>query len=170
MLSLNVATQVDIVQLREIFLSAFAEDETYRPNCIDDGSPPGLDTIEKHEEWLNLKTYLKCSMNGELVGSCILQMDGENGVIIGLFVRQQYMNSGIGSWIIDKIQRMFHHISIWTLETPDYAIRNHYFYKKNGFILMQITQEEPSLGFGFHKYMKETNNVIEADAKGCSDE
>ena len=156
MLSLNVATQIDIVQLRDLAVSAFAEDETYRPDGIDDGDPPGLDTIEKHEGWLNSKTYLKCTKNGDLVGSCILQIDGENGVLFGLHVGQQHMNTGIGSWIINKIQRMFPQVSTWTLETPDYATRNHHFYKKNGFTLMQITPKDPSIGFGFHKYTKRT--------------
>ncbi len=170
MLSLNVATLKDIVQLRDIAVSAFAEDKTYRADVIDGGAPPGLDTIEKHEGWLNTKTYLKCTKNGDLVGSCILQIDGKNGVVFGLNVGQQHMNSGIGSWIIHEIQRMFPQISIWTLDTPDYATRNHHFYKKNGFTLMQLTPKDSSLGFGFHQYTKIAQPVNSEDAKsGAAD-
>ena len=166
MLSLNFATQIDLVQLRDIAMSAFAEDEIYRPDGIYEGDPPGLDTIEKHEEWLNSKTYLKCSKNGDIVGSCILQIDGENGEIFGLHVGQQHMNSGIGSWIINEIQRMFPQISTWTLTTPDYATRNHHFYIKNGFTLNQITPKDPSLGFGFYKYTKRAQQSAFSRRKG----
>ena len=76
------------------------------------------------------------------------------------------MNSGIGSWIINEIQRMFPQISIWSLETPDYATRNHHFYKKNGFTLIQITPKDASLGFGFHKYIKSAQPLNSAYAKG----
>ncbi|MBT8374098.1 MAG: GNAT family N-acetyltransferase, partial [Deltaproteobacteria bacterium] len=107
---------------------------------------------EKHEQWLNSKTYLKCTKDGSLVGSCILDIHDDKGVIVGLHVGPHYMNTGIGSWVLNEIQRLFPKVSIWTLETPDYATRNHHFYEKNQFILKKITSPEPSLGFGFYKY------------------
>lgn len=152
MLSLTVANQSDIIQLRDLAVNAFDEDKKYRPSNIDGGEPPGIETTEKHEEWLNSKTYLKCTMNGNLVGSCILDIQEDKGVIGGLHVGSHYMNTGIGSWIINEIERMFPNVSTWSLETPDYATRNHHFYEKNQFILKNITSPEPSLGFGFYNY------------------
>ncbi len=156
MLLLKEATKIDIVQLRDLAVNAFDEDKSYRPNGKDDGDPPGLGDIQKHEEWLNSKTYLKCIKNEELVGSCILKINDTIGEIFGIHVGQQHMNSNIGSWIINEIQRLFPQVSTWTLQTPDYATRNHHFYEKNDFRLTQVTPKEPSLGFGFFKYSKST--------------
>jgi len=158
--SLMNATLPDLVHLRDIAVNAFAEDEIYRPDSINHGDPPGIDSIEKHEEWLHSKIYLKCIKNGNIVGSCILLIDGENGTLFGLHIGQQHMNKGIGSWIIHEIERVFPQVSTWTLETPDYATRNHHFYKKNGFTLQLITPKDPSLGFGFHKYTKKPNKSV----------
>ena len=154
MFSLTLATQIDIAHLRDLSVNAFAEDRTHRPQSINGGDPPGIETIEKHEEWLYSKTYLKCTMNGNIVGSCILQIEGEKGLLFGLHVNKQHMNKGIGSWIISEMQQMFPQVSTWSLETPDYASRNHHFYQKNGFKLTQITPKDVSLGFGFHRYTK----------------
>jgi GNAT superfamily N-acetyltransferase len=133
-------------------VNAFAEDKIYRPSGIDDGGPPGIKTTEKHEQWLNSETYLKCTKDDILVGSCILDINEDMGVIGGLHVEPHFMNSGIGSWIINEILRMYPKVSPWSLETPDYATRNHHFYEKNQFVLKEITPPEPSLGFGFYKY------------------
>jgi N-acetylglutamate synthase-like GNAT family acetyltransferase len=154
MLSLHIATHMDIVELRDLAVDAFAEDAIYRPDGIEDSDPPGLADIYEHEKWLQSKTYLVCTMNHNIVGSCILDMKNETATIFGLHVRQQQMNRGVGSWILDEIQRMFPQVSIWALETPDYATRNHYFYQKNGFALVEVTPKDPSIGFGFHKYAK----------------
>jgi len=154
MLSLTAANPSDIIPLRDLAVNAFAEDKKYRPSGIDDGEPPGIETTRKHEEWLNSKTYLKCTKNDILVGSCILDIHDNKGVIDGLHVEPLYMNTGIGSWILNEIQRLFPKVYIWTLQTPDYSTRNHHFYKKNQFILKNKTSPEPSLGFGFYKYEK----------------
>lgn len=154
MLSLTFASQADIVQLRDLALNAFAEDKRYRPDGVTHGTPPGMGTLQKHEEWLHSHTYLKCTRHGDLVGSCILKIDGDRGEIFGLHVAWQHMNTGIGTWILHEIRRMFPLVSVWRLQTPDYATRNHHFYQKNGFTLTAITPKEPSLGFGFHHYQR----------------
>ena len=149
-----MATKNDLTDLRDLSVNAFDEDKSYRPPSINGGDPPGIETIEKHEEWLYSNTYLKCTVNGNIVGSCILHIEGQKGLLFGLNVNKQHMNKGIGSWIISEIQKKFPQVSTWSLETPDYATRNHHFYKKNGFKLEQIKPIDPSLGFGFHKYTK----------------
>jgi hypothetical protein len=149
-----MANLSDIVSLRDLAVNAYAEDKKYRPSGIDDGEPPGIKTTQKHKEWLNSKIYLKCTKDDILVGSCILDIREDKGVVDGLHVEPLYMNTGIGSWILNEIQRMFPKAHIWTLQTPDYSTRNHHFYKKNQFILKNKTSPEPALGFGFFKYEK----------------
>jgi GNAT superfamily N-acetyltransferase len=162
MLTLSKANRSDIVPLRDLAVNAFDEDKIYRPNNIEDGEPPGIGSVEKHEQWLNSKIYLKCTQNDMLVGSCILDIIEDRGVIGGLHVAPDVMNSGIGSWIINKILGMYPNVSTWTLETPDYAIRNHHFYEKNQFVLKEITPLEPSLGFGFYKYERTVPQSIKS--------
>ena len=154
MLLLNIADKKDLVQLGDLAVNAFSDDELYRPDGISCGHPPRLDDLKKHEEWLDTKTYLKCTKGRQIVGSCILFIEGLEGTLFGLNVGRQYMNMGIGSWIINKLQHMYPQVKIWTLETPDYATRNHHFYEKNGFKLIEITEKEQKIGFGFHKYIK----------------
>ncbi|MFM2483829.1 GNAT family N-acetyltransferase [Celerinatantimonas yamalensis] len=154
MLLLELVNPLDVAELRDLAVNAFMEDRRYRPDDVKDGNPPRLDDIQKHQEWLLLYTYLKCTMNGRLVGSCILKLTDQQGEIIGIHVQQHQMNTGVGSWMINELAQLFPQVSTWTLETPDYATRNHHFYEKNGFTCIQVIPKVLSLGFGFYKYSK----------------
>lgn len=157
MLSLTIASQNDIVKLRDLAIDAFSEDKIHRPESILHGDPPGLSNLEKHQGWLESSTYLKCTMNEKIVGSCILEFESDVGTLFGLHVGSQSMNKGIGSWVIAEIVRMYPLISLWSVQTPDYATRNHYFYRKNGFYLFEKTPIDPSVGLGFFKFIKRPN-------------
>ncbi len=65
------------------------------------------------------------------------------------------LHTGMGLWP---------KVAFWTLETPDYAIRNHHFYEKNGFLKVGHTAVVPKIGFGFVQYEKRTQHDARADA------
>ncbi len=154
MLTLSKTTESDLPQLRDLSISSFADDEKYKPVGAISGGPPGHDSLQKHGIWLSSMNYYKCTKAGELVGSCILDIHGNLGVVHGIHVKQEFMGKGIGSWILSEVQRVYPRLCVWELETPDYAIRNHRFYEKNGFSLVEITPKESAIGFGFYKYRK----------------
>lgn len=160
---MSKAIESDLPQLRDLAVLAFTDDEHYKPVGAFPGGPPGHDSIQKHREWLNSMDYYKCIQDGELVGSCILNIHEDCGTIHGIHVKKGYMGGGIGSWILSESQRMNPQVCIWILETPDYAERNHRFYEKNGFTLSEVTPKNPALGFGFYKYRKSVQHVVQPE-------
>jgi GNAT superfamily N-acetyltransferase len=154
MIALSKATESDLSQLRELAVLAFADDEQYKPVGALPGGPPSHDSIQKHREWLNSMDYHKCTQDGEIIGSCILDIHLDRGTIHGIHVKPESMGKGIGSWILSEAQRIYPQVCSWILETPDYAKRNHLFYEKNGFTLSGVTPIDTALGFGFYIYKK----------------
>ena len=156
--SISRAISSDAPVLRNIAVSAFVNDEQYKPYKAKSGGPPGHDSIQKHKEWIRIYDYFKCEKGGKIVAGCIVKRKGRYGEIFGLFVDADYMGQGIGSDLIQYILSTHTDIELWSLETPDYSIRNHLFYERNGFILVEKTDVEPALGFGFHKYKMKVGN------------
>ena len=155
MRTFGLATKSDLVELVNVSKSAFMDDERFKPPGATAGGPPGHDQIERHQEWLDTLLYYKCEENGSIVGSCTIEINGNEGKIHGLNVVSESMGKGIGSYMMSEIQSMMPNVTKWTLITPDYATRNHHFYEKNGFVLKQKGDVEPDLGFGFYTYEKD---------------
>ena len=138
--------------------SAFIDDERFKPQEARVGGPPGHDNIEKHRKWLDSLIYFKCEDNGSILGTCTVEVNGNEAKINGIQVVTESMGQGIGSHMLREIQSKMPNVTKWTLRTPDYATRNHHFYEKNGFILKKKGAVEPDLGFGFYKYEKDAQH------------
>jgi ribosomal protein S18 acetylase RimI-like enzyme len=115
---LSKASEYDLQQLRDLAVSAFTDDEYYKPVDALSGGPPGHDNIQKHRKWLESMNYHKCTQDGEIVGSCILSIHVEGrGTIHGIHVKPESMCKGIGSWILSESQRIYPQVCSWKLET-----------------------------------------------------
>ena len=159
MLSMSKAILADAPVLRNIAISAFTDDEQYKPSWAKTGGPPEHDSIQKHKEWMQIHDYIKCEKEGEIVAGCIVKHKGKHGEIFGLFVKSDSMRQGIGSHLLQYVLSTNPKIERWSLETPDYSTRNHTFYEHNGFILVEKTDVEAALGFGFYKYEQQSNHI-----------
>ena len=154
MRTFGLASISDLKELVKVAKSAFIDDERFKPREAIAGGPPGHDQIERHREWLDSLLYYKCEEHGSIVGTCTVEINGDDAKIHGIHVVSESMDQGIGSYMLREIQAGMPNITKWTLITPDYAIRNQHFYEINGFALKQRGDVEPDLGFGFYTYEK----------------
>ena len=154
MRTFELASISDLAELVNVAKSAFMDDERFKPREAIVGGPPGHDKMERHREWLDTLIYYKCEDHGAIVGTCTVEVSGHEAKIHGVHVVSEFMGQGIGSYMLFAMRSMMPHVTKWTLITPDYATRNHYFYEKNGFRLKQRGEVEPDLGFGFYTYEK----------------
>lgn len=168
-IALAIINQEDIPAVAALAGSAFKDDAVYLPELPRGSHPVVYDDVAKHAEWMRDKVYYKCTKDDALIGSLILEFQNEHASIFGLHVDPQFMNQGIGSWILRTGMGLWPNVSLWSLETPDYAVRNHSFYEKNGFWKVSQSVARPEVGFGFIRYEKHTQQGNAADAYGATD-
>lgn len=86
---------------------------------------------------LNRITF-KIMCNDEIVGDIIVRDNHDSTYFLGgLCVIPEYENKGIGQEAIKFIESEFSNATVWTLETPADKTRNHYFYKKFGYKIVE---------------------------------
>jgi GNAT superfamily N-acetyltransferase len=151
---IEMAVVTDAEALRRVALSAFAVDETFKPEGAVAGGPPGSDSQAQQREWIRRWDYYKCCLGEKIVGGCIIKPHHESLELFGLFVDGAHMRAGIGTRMLNAVMTRYPAALPWTLLTPDYATGNHRFYESLGFHLHHRSPVEPDLGFGFHHYRR----------------
>ena len=152
MLSIQKAWESDAESLRLAAISAFMNDERFKPANAISGGPPGHDTVESHVYWIKRHDYFKCVVGGKIVGGCIVKKHRSHFELFGIFLDSGYIGRGIGSKFLQDVMKQYPAEALWILETPDYATRNQRFYERNGFVLTEKSAIDPKLGFGFIVY------------------
>ncbi|GFP75326.1 GNAT family N-acetyltransferase [Clostridium fungisolvens] len=80
-----------------------------------------------------IKSY-KIFSDEKVVGNISVRENNDNTCYIGcLCVIPSYENRGIGQHAIRFVEKEFSNVTVWSLETPADKERNHYFYKKLGY-------------------------------------
>jgi GNAT superfamily N-acetyltransferase len=130
------ATEVDIPKLTEVMTRAF-DDDTRKHLGKPKGGPDGYDTGDFFRKWMLSYTEskgFKILVNGKIVGGFIVWVfEHGNNKLGTIFVDPDMQNQGVGSQAMHFIFTTFLDAKSWTLETPSWAVKNHYFYEKNGF-------------------------------------
>ncbi|MBW9157781.1 GNAT family N-acetyltransferase [Clostridium tagluense] len=86
---------------------------------------------------LNRIVY-KIICNNQIIGNISVRDNYDNTYYLGcLCVIPEYENKGIGQEAIRFIESEFPNATVWTLETPSDKKRNHYFYKKAGYTIIE---------------------------------
>jgi GNAT superfamily N-acetyltransferase len=137
------ATEDDIPELTEVMTRAFDDAQKHlgKPN----GGPDGYDTGDFFRKWMlsyRESVGYKVLVDGKIVGGFIVWLlrHGKNNLGT-IFVDPDYQDQGVGSQAMRFIFTTFRDATSWTLETPSWALKNHYFYEKNGF---QKVREKPT--------------------------
>ncbi len=102
------------------------------------GECPGYNISKEHmtTSILNRISY-KIICNNEVVGNISIRDNHDNTYYLGcLCVISDYENRGIGQKGIKFIESEFPNATVWTLRTPADKERNHYFYKKMGYTII----------------------------------
>jgi GNAT superfamily N-acetyltransferase len=91
---------------------------------------------------------------GQIIGGIVVFDYGEGHYHLDLiFIDPDYHNRGIGTQAMHFIQRTYPTAKKWSLDTPLYAVRNHHFYEKFGYVRVK---EETVNGFSLVCYEKQT--------------
>lgn len=95
--------------------------------------PPLVQTLENIEKDFENQYFLKAVMDGKIVGS-VRAYTKEGTCYIGrLIVHPDFQNRGIGTDLMNEIERIFNTCRRFELFTGDKSERNLYFYQKLGY-------------------------------------
>jgi N-acetylglutamate synthase-like GNAT family acetyltransferase len=132
-LKFEETTREDIPALTKIMTKAF-DDDTLTYRGIEKGGPAGYDNGDFFRKWLftfKETRGFKAVLDGQIVGSIIVWIYPHGKNILGnIFVNPEYQSRGIGKALWNYIEKSYPEAKSWVLTTPEYSIRNHYFYEK----------------------------------------
>jgi GNAT superfamily N-acetyltransferase len=132
-ISFERATEADAEALVRAQVAAFNSDSLLYPG-IPIGGPPGYDSAEQMLVKIRQDDCYKIMADGQVVGGIVVFVQEEGHYHLDLlFIDPAYHNRGIGSQALLFLDQAYT-ATRWTLDTPGYAIRNHHFYQKHGFV------------------------------------
>ncbi|MNO13006.1 hypothetical protein D3C76_26260 [compost metagenome] len=145
MLSILLAEPQDAARLAEVQKRTFDEDARRFQNKAEDG-PPGYDSSSWQSEMMEKGRYYKLLADEHIIGGMLVfASPDEQELHLGrIFIDQLYQNRGYGQDAFHFLFNTFPTAHKWTLDTPSWAVRNHYFYKKLGFVQTAEVQIEES--------------------------
>lgn len=122
--------------LTRIMTFAFNEDTSIHTELKEDG-PTGYNDgslIRKLNEHKDFESY-KIIYENNIVGAYTVGIKENNEYTLEmLFINPDYRENHLGTMVWKEIEQKYSDAKKWTVETPDYSKRNHYFYtKKCGF-------------------------------------
>jgi GNAT superfamily N-acetyltransferase len=140
----------DAPALVAIQIAAFHHDSVIYPGIEPDG-PPGYTSVEVMLEKIARDVCYKIISDGQLVGGLVifLREDGSHHLDV-IFIHPDYHNQGIGTQAMRFIE-VAHPAAKWTLDTPQWAVRNRHFYEKLGYVIVEEFDYE---GFPLVAYEK----------------
>jgi GNAT superfamily N-acetyltransferase len=140
---LEKATEIDAEQIRDLMIKV-EKDETNR--WFDIGERPyipGYDSIEMQKYHMWDDKYYKILSDERLIGVILITYTGrEHARIDRLYIDTNVQSKGIGTRVIELIEKTYPNVKVWTLDTTQKSPRNHHFYEKNGYRLVGENEEE----------------------------
>ncbi|NGZ76679.1 GNAT family N-acetyltransferase [Saccharibacillus alkalitolerans] len=134
-LCLQTAAAGDAEDLRALMIEIEA-DETRR--WYEGGERPyipGFDSLSMQIYQMRDGLYDKIMLGDRLVGVVLVSTTGrEHGRIDRLYLSPFAQNAGIGSRVLDLIERKHASVTEWSLDTIVRSPRNLHFYEKNGYV------------------------------------
>lgn len=89
---------------------------------------------------------------GKIIGGCtVYAEENERYYVKILYVEMEWQNKGVGTIILNELDKEFPKAKSWYLETPYRSYRNHHFYEKMGYRKVGETEKEED-GFYLFNY------------------
>lgn len=161
--TIEKATITDAAKLTAIKKRTFDKEvENWLPNqedIIDNNiKPPGYSSIDMTKYMIRELEYYKVLKDDEIIGGIIITVSGKYfGRIDRIFIDPNYQGKGIGSRVIQLVEKKFPHIRIWNLETSSKQVNNHRFYEKMGYKTTYESEEE----YGYEKQVGTSESFVE---------
>ncbi len=131
--SIERAVPADAEALVQAQIAAFHHDAVIYPG-VGIGGPPGYDSVTEVLERIQQNECYKFVDDGQCVGGMVIFDLGNGHFHLGvIFIAPDWQNRGIGSQAMTFIEQTYP-AARWTLDTPTWAVRNHHFYEKFGYV------------------------------------
>lgn len=143
----------DLAELTQVMTRAF-DDDAQRFLNQNSGGPPGYNNGGFINKWLfqNKESKgIKVECDNKTVGLAIYWINPNGNNVLGnIFIDPKFQSINIGTKLWKQIEAEDKTAKEWTLETPNYAKRNHHFYeKKCGFIKVDEIKDDTPLGVSY---------------------
>ncbi len=127
---LEKATVTDAAELLALQKLAYrSEAEIYN----DYNLPPLVQTLKNMEEDFENQFFLKAVLEGKIIGSVRAHAKEETSYIGRLIVHPDFQGRGIGTRLMNEIERVFDRCKRFELFTGEKSERNLYLYQKLGY-------------------------------------
>ena len=140
------ATLLDLSQILDLQKLAYkSEAEIYNDFSI----PPLQQTITELKEDFKSQILLKATNNEIIIGSVRAYYKGDTCFIGKLIVHPNHQNKGIGTKLMNNIEKQFDFVKRYELFTGDKSRKNLYLYKKLGYKIFktEVLNENIKLKF-----------------------
>ncbi|MCQ6282133.1 GNAT family N-acetyltransferase [Bacillus sp. EB600] len=112
---------------KEVFQSDLKKYQDY-------DSSPATEHIDFFRYRLNQSLHYTVYIDGKINGGvCILILTDTHFHLFRIFLHSDCQNNGIGTTIMNEIERKFPTVKTWSLNTPKDNVRNRHFYEKLGY-------------------------------------
>ena len=140
-LSFEEMTEEDIPEVTQVMTRAF-DDDAQKHRGLERGGPDGYDNGDFFRTWLlpyEESVGYKILWEDKVIGGLIVWILPEGHNILGtIFVDPPYQDRGVGTRTWDFIEATYPETKSWRLVTPNWATKNHHFYKvKCGFTMVE---------------------------------
>ncbi len=151
-ITIERAVAADVEDLVKLQVLAFNDDARVYPG-VELGGPPGYDSVDATLKKIDEDDFYTIRYDGQIVGGLAVFNLGEGHFHLDvIFIDPAYHNRGIGTQAIHFIERTYP-AQKWTLNTPDYATRNHHFYEKFGYVMVDKIAFEDIILRDYEKYL-----------------
>lgn len=138
-------------ELVRVQVESFHSDAVLYPG-VEKGGPPGYDSVDRMRRKIAEDVTYTIRADGKIVGGVMLfEKEAGHLHLDVFFVDPSLHSKGIGSKAMTFLAETYPGVR-WTLDTPVYALRNHHFYEKFGFVRVGQTFEPD--GFALYAYEK----------------
>lgn len=137
--------KIEFVRASEKDAKKFVEiqDKAFNSDYIKYGVCPGYGrNIESIAESMKSNITFKIVIDGEVIGKVSANKNEYDECHLDcLCIIPEYENKGIGQKAVAFIEKQFNDAKKWLLETPLDKLRNHYFYQKCGYTIIDKIME-----------------------------
>ena len=132
-ISIIRAQPADAETLVRLQIAAFHHDSVLYPE-VELGGPPGYDSVEQMLEKIQQDETYKIVEGEVCIGGLVVfgKAAGQYHLDV-IFLDPVAQNRGLGTLAMQFLERTYL-ASVWTLDTPTWAVRNQHFYEKFGFV------------------------------------
>ena len=123
----NISDAEEILALQK--LAYRSEAEIYNDFKI----PPMVQTLESIKKDFKSQLFLKALLDGRIIGSVKAYSKEGTGYIGRLIVHPHFQNRGVGTKLMNEIEKIFNLCQRFELFTGDRSERNLYLYQKLGY-------------------------------------